>query len=76
MQNPLSAQFALTCGRAQKLRIVPILGTTKLHRLQENIRAITVQLMTDDIIELNSAVVTIEVHGARYPERLQKMAGR
>jgi aryl-alcohol dehydrogenase-like predicted oxidoreductase len=56
--------------------IVPIPGTTKLHRLEENIGAVKVQLSPDDLRELENAASKIAVLGARYPEELQKMVGR
>ena len=70
------AQVALAWLIAQKPWIVPIPGTTKLHRLQENLGAVEIQLTADDLREIDSAASRIEVHGARYPEHLQKMVGR
>ena len=70
------AQVALAWLLAQKPWIVPIPGTTKLHRLQENIGAASVQLSSDDLRELEHAASTIKVQGARYPEHLQKLVGR
>jgi aryl-alcohol dehydrogenase-like predicted oxidoreductase len=70
------AQIALAWLLAQKPWIVPIPGTTKLHRLEENISAANVQLSPDDVRELGSAASKIAVQGARYPEHLQKMVGR
>ncbi len=70
------AQIALAWLLAQKLWIVPIPGTTKLARLEENIRAVEVQLTSDDLREIDSAASKITVQGARYPENLQKMVGR
>ena len=70
------AQVALAWLLAQKPWIVPIPGTTKLHRLQENVRAASVQLTPDDLRELESAASKIAVQGARYPEHLQKLVGR
>jgi aryl-alcohol dehydrogenase-like predicted oxidoreductase len=61
---------------AQKPWIVPIPGTTKRHRLDENLGAASVELTTDDLRELDREGLRIEVHGARYPEHLQKMVGR
>jgi aryl-alcohol dehydrogenase-like predicted oxidoreductase len=61
---------------AQKPWIVPIPGTTKLHRLDENIGAAAVELTPDDLQELDSAATKIEVQGARYPEKLEQMTGR
>src|SRR5882724_10273433 len=70
------AQIALAWLLAQKPWIVPIPGTTKLARLEENIGATNVQLSPDDLRQIESAVSKIAVHGARYPEHLQKMVGR
>jgi aryl-alcohol dehydrogenase-like predicted oxidoreductase len=69
------AQIALAWLLAQKPWIVPIPGTTKLHRLEENIAAAAVELTTDAISEIDSTVSRITVQGARYPERLQQMVG-
>lgn len=70
------AQIALAWLLAQKLWIVPIPGTTQLHRLEENIGAVHVELTPDDLHAIDSAVSTITAHGARYPEHLQKLVGR
>jgi aryl-alcohol dehydrogenase-like predicted oxidoreductase len=70
------AQIALAWLLAQKPWIVPIPGTTKLHRLEENIGAVNVQLSPDELRELETAASQIAVQGARYPEELQKMVGR
>jgi aryl-alcohol dehydrogenase-like predicted oxidoreductase len=70
------AQIALAWLLAQKRWIVPIPGTTKRHRLEENLGAATVQLTSDDLREIDRAASEIDVHGARYPEHLQKMVGR
>ena len=70
------AQLALAWLLAQKPWIVPIPGTTKRHRLQENLGAVQVHLTADDLREIDRAASRIEVHGARYPEHLQKMVGR
>ena len=69
-------QIALAWMLAQKPWIVPIPGTTKLHRLEENIAAANVELSPGDLRELDVAASKIEVQGARYPEELQKMVGR
>jgi aryl-alcohol dehydrogenase-like predicted oxidoreductase len=69
------AQIALAWLLAQKPWIVPIPGTTKLNRLEENIGAVTVELTIDDLRDINSAAANIKVEGARYPERLEKMTG-
>jgi len=71
-----AAQIALAWLLAQKPWIVPIPGTTKLHRLEENIGAVNVELSTDEVRELGAAAAKIAVQGARYPEELQKMVGR
>jgi len=70
------AQIALAWLLAQKPWIVPIPGTTKLARLEENIGAVSVKPTSDDLREIESAVSKITVQGARYPENLQKMVGR
>src|SRR5262249_44459109 len=70
------AQIALAWLLAQKPWIVPIPGTTKLHRLQENAGAANIELTAGDLREIESAASKIEVHGARYPEHLEQMTGR
>jgi aryl-alcohol dehydrogenase-like predicted oxidoreductase len=70
------AQIALAWLLAQKPWIVPIPGTTKLHRLEENNGAVSIELSPNDLRELEAAASRIEVRGARYPEELQKMVGR
>jgi aryl-alcohol dehydrogenase-like predicted oxidoreductase len=70
------AQIALAWLLAQKPWIVPIPGTTKLHRLEENIAAVTVELTPADLEQIDSAASKIAIHGARYPENLQKLVGR
>jgi aryl-alcohol dehydrogenase-like predicted oxidoreductase len=70
------AQIALAWLLAQKPWIVPIPGTTKLHRLEENLGAINVELSPDDLRQLEAAAAKIPVQGARYPEELQKLVGR
>jgi aryl-alcohol dehydrogenase-like predicted oxidoreductase len=70
------AQIALAWLLAQKPWIVPIPGTTKLHRLEENIGAVSVELTPDDLREIDSAASEITVQGARYPEKLERMTGR
>jgi aryl-alcohol dehydrogenase-like predicted oxidoreductase len=70
------AQTALAWLLAQKPWIVPIPGTTKLRRLEENIGAAAIQLTTDDLREIDRAASEITVLGARYPEHLQQMTGR
>jgi aryl-alcohol dehydrogenase-like predicted oxidoreductase len=70
------AQIALAWLLAQKPWIVPIPGTTKLHRLEENIAAVNVELSAEDLSELDNAASKLSARGARYPEELQKMVGR
>jgi aryl-alcohol dehydrogenase-like predicted oxidoreductase len=70
------AQIALAWLLAQKPWIVPIPGTTKLHRLEENLGAASVELTPDDLREIDSASSKIKVEGARYPERLEQLTGR
>lgn len=75
-KSATNAQVALAWLLAQKPWIVPIPGTTKLHRLQENIGATEVTLNDGDLNEINEAVANIEVMGARYSEQAQKMIDR
>jgi aryl-alcohol dehydrogenase-like predicted oxidoreductase len=70
------AQLALAWLLAQKPWIVPIPGTTKLHRLEENIGAVSLELSADDLREIADAVTKIGVTGARYTEQLQRLVGR
>ena len=70
------AQIALSWLLAQKPLIVPIPGTTKLHRLQENIGAVSIELTTEDLQQVETAAAKITVQGARYPEHLQKRVGK
>ena len=70
------AQVALAWVLAQKPWIVPIPGTTKLHRLRENLGAASLHLTSQDLRELESAASKVRVQGARYPEHLQKLVGR
>jgi aryl-alcohol dehydrogenase-like predicted oxidoreductase len=70
------AQIALAWLLARKPWIVPIPGTTKLHRLEENIGAAAIELTAGDLSEIESAVSKITVQGARYPENLERMTGR
>jgi aryl-alcohol dehydrogenase-like predicted oxidoreductase len=74
-KNATPAQLALAWLLAQKPWIVPIPGTTKLHRLEENIGAVSVELTPDDLHEIDSAAAKIEVQGARYPEELERRTG-
>lgn len=71
-----SAQIALAWLLAQKSWIVPIPGTTKLHRLEENLGAAETKLTENDLKEINEAILKIDILGARYPEQMQKMVGR
>jgi len=75
-KNATPAQIALAWLLAQKPWIVPIPGTTKLHRLDENLGAAAVELGADDLREIESAASKISVQGARYPEHLQRLVGR
>ncbi|MGH9388068.1 MAG: aldo/keto reductase, partial [Vicinamibacteria bacterium] len=70
------AQIALAWLLAQKPWIVPIPGTSKLERLEENIGAAAVELTPDDLAEIERAASEISVQGARYPEDLERMTGR
>ena len=70
------AQIALAWLLAQKPWIVPIPGTTKLNRLEENVGAATVELPHDDLRDIENAVSGITVQGSRYPEQLQRLVGR
>ncbi|MGH9739458.1 MAG: aldo/keto reductase [Candidatus Acidiferrales bacterium] len=70
------AQIALAWLLARKPWIVPIPGTTKLSRLEENIGAVNVELSPSDLLEIDAAASKIKVQGARYPEEMQKMVGR
>jgi len=69
------AQIALAWLLAQRPWIVPIPGTTKLHRLEENIGAVSLELTPDDLRDIDTAASKITVQGARYPEKLEKMTG-
>ncbi len=75
-KNATPAQIALAWLLAQKPWIVPIPGTTKLNRLEENLGAANVQLTPDDLRAIDSAASKIKVQGARYPEHLEKRTGR
>lgn len=74
-KNATPAQIALAWLLAQKPWIVPIPGTTKLHRLEENIGATAVGLTPEDLRDIDAAASKIKVEGARYPERLERMTG-
>jgi aryl-alcohol dehydrogenase-like predicted oxidoreductase len=75
-KNATPAQIALAWLLAQKPWIVPIPGTTKLHRLDENIGAAAIELTPEDLREIEEAASRITVHGARYPEHLEQMTNR
>ena len=75
-KNATPAQIALAWLLAQKPWIVPIPGTTKLHRLEENLGAVNVELTPQDLRQIEEASSNIKVEGARYPEELQKLVGR
>src|SRR5690349_18809349 len=75
-KNATPAQIALAWLLAQKPWMVPIPGTTKLHRLEENIGAVAIQLTADDLQQIDNATARIPVQGARYPENLQKLVNR
>lgn len=75
-KNATPAQIALAWVLAQKDWIVPIPGTTKLHRLEENLGALNVELTADDLSELENLTSQIDVQGARYSENAQKMINR
>ncbi len=75
-KNATPAQIALAWLLARKPWIVPIPGTTKLHRLEENSGAVSVELTPHDLRDIESAASEIEVQGARYPEKLEQMTGR
>jgi aryl-alcohol dehydrogenase-like predicted oxidoreductase len=74
-KNATPAQIALAWLLAQKSWIVPIPGTTKLNRLEENIAAVSIQLAPEDLRDIDAAASKIKVEGSRYPERLEKMTG-
>jgi len=75
-KNATSAQIALAWLLAQKPWIVPIPGTTRLERVEENIAAIEIELSPDDLIEIEGILSKIPVQGSRYPEALERMANR
>jgi aryl-alcohol dehydrogenase-like predicted oxidoreductase len=75
-KNATPAQIALAWLLAQKPWIVPIPGTTKLNRLEENLGAVEIELTPDDLRDIDAAASKITVQGARYPERLEQMTGR
>ncbi|MGA7243937.1 MAG: aldo/keto reductase [Terracidiphilus sp.] len=73
--NATPAQIALAWLLGQKPWIVPIPGTTKLHRLEENIGAVAIELSADDLRQIEDAASKIKIEGARYPEHIEKMTG-
>ncbi|MEK1930498.1 MAG: aldo/keto reductase, partial [Pararhizobium sp.] len=75
-KNATAAQVALAWLLARKPWIVPIPGTTKLHRLEENLGAAEVELTADDLSDIERAAAEIKVEGERYPEQLMKTIGR
>ena len=75
-KNATPAQVALAWLLAQKSWIVPIPGTTKLHRLEENIGSVNIEFTADELREIDNASSQIKVEGERYPEQLQKLVGR
>ena len=75
-KNATPAQVALAWLMAQKPWIVPIPGTTKLHRLEENIGSVDIDFTSDELREIDNASSEIKVQGERYPEQLQKLVGR
>jgi aryl-alcohol dehydrogenase-like predicted oxidoreductase len=75
-KNATSAQIALAWLLAQKLWIVPIPGTRRLERLEENIGAAAVELTSDDLNEIETVASKIAVQGARYPEHLERLTYR
>jgi aryl-alcohol dehydrogenase-like predicted oxidoreductase len=75
-KNATPAQIALAWLLAQKSWMVPIPGTTKLHRMDENNGALSVELTPADLEDIDAAASKITVQGARYPERLEQMTGR
>lgn len=75
-KNATNAQIALAWVLAQKPWIVPIPGTTKLHRLEENLGAVAIELTAADLQEIENALAVINVQGARYPAQLQQLVGK
>lgn len=75
-KNATPAQIALAWLLAQKPWIVPIPGTTKLHRLEENLGAVYVELTANDLKEINDALSKLKVQGGRYPDKLEQLTGR
>lgn len=75
-KNATKAQIALAWLLAQKPWIVPIPGTTKLHRLDENLGGASVELMAEDLKDIHDAISAIDVQGDRYPAQLQSLVNR
>jgi aryl-alcohol dehydrogenase-like predicted oxidoreductase len=75
-KNATPAQIALAWLLAQKPWIAPIPGTTKIHRLEENVGGASVELSADDLSKIEAALSTIEIVGARYPQHLQRLVGK
>jgi aryl-alcohol dehydrogenase-like predicted oxidoreductase len=75
-KNATNAQIALAWVVAQKSWIAPIPGTTKMHRLEENLGAIAIELSATDLQEIENVLSTVNVQGARYPQQLQNMVGK
>jgi aryl-alcohol dehydrogenase-like predicted oxidoreductase len=75
-KNATPAQIALAWLLAQKPWIVPIPGTTKLHRLQENIGGVDIELSENDLQQIESAAAKIAIQGARYPQQMQQMVDK
>nr|NIU58496.1 aldo/keto reductase [Phycisphaerae bacterium] len=75
-KNATPAQIALAWLLAQKPWIVPIPGTTKLNRLEENLGAVNVELTPDDLREIEESASKITIQGARYPEQHERLTGR
>jgi aryl-alcohol dehydrogenase-like predicted oxidoreductase len=75
-KNATPAQIALAWLLAQKSWIVPIPGTTKLHRLEENLGAVKIELAREDLRDIDAAAASIQLLGERYPEHLARMTGR
>ncbi|MBD0375558.1 MAG: aldo/keto reductase [Flavisolibacter sp.] len=74
-KNATPAQIALAWLLAQKPWVVPIPGTTKLHRLKENLGAATIELTAEDLQQINEAASNIQIEGSRYPEALERLTG-
>ncbi|MDE3236416.1 MAG: aldo/keto reductase [Bacteroidota bacterium] len=75
-KNATNAKIALAWVLAQKSWVVPIPGTTKLHRLEENLGAMAITLTASELAEISTTISSIEIKGARYPERLQQLVGK